>query len=1396
MPIAELFLGALLPVLFERLASRELLNFAQREGIDKLLKKWEKMLISMNEVLDDAEDRQLTGDLGVKSWLEDLRNLAYDIEDLLDEFATESAENKSKTEPGPSKVRSFLPSCCFRLSSRALMFDHKIRSQIEKMDGRLQEITARKDGLSLKVNNGKRSAYHQQDKKHATTNLPERCFVSREVEKKEILELLIKEEDDRTCVDLKVIPLVGMGGVGKTALAQQVYNDTRVIDYFDVRAWACVSDDFDVLAITKKILETTTNGYLSCEGKDLDWLHDKLKEHLAGKKFLVVLDDVWNENYGNWTILLKPFQSGAKGSKIIVTTRNFRVAEIARARPYTLKELSRDACVTLFAFHALGVGNFNRHPNLEELGLKIVEKCQGLPLAVKTLAGLLSFKVSPHEWEAILNSKIWDLPEESNDILPALKLSYLHLPSYLRRCFAYCAIFPQDYEIERDELIHWWIAEGLLEGKERKDHWNAGLKYFNELVSRSLFQNSSSSELRFLMHDLVNDLAKLVAGATHFSSGELEFEHDKKNASLARHASFISSIHIVPERFKIYHQMKGLRSFISLRKQSSPYSFLSQKVICDFLQELKYLRLLSLSHYYIIEVPDCIGKLRHLRHLNLSYTNIEALPKSIVALYNLEVLMLRGCDKLIKLPEDMEKMINLRYLDITDTRSLRGMPLNIGNLVGLEMLSKFIVGTENGSRLKELKNLENLRGELCISDLHMVREARDATDANLYTKKGICWLTMQWCQDFENFRDEELEAKVLDLLCPHQNLQILKIFFYGGLEFPSWLGSPPHVNIVHLRLHECRKAKTLPSLGQLSSLKELYIEGLNAICKVGSEFYGTRSPFMSLITLEFKDMPLWEDWSHWVGTEEVGVLFPRLEHLVIQDCPMLIGRLPSQLSSLIELEINSCPRMDASPSITSIPSLEKLKFVGCNEGVLKSLVNLTSLTALVIEDVANLTCLSHGFTSSLIKLEELEMRSCEKLLYLWQDIDVIGNLACLKRLVVQNCSEFIYFGAGEGDIELPINLETIELTDCINLEKLPCKMHTLSSLINLMVKNCPKLVSFPETGIPTSVMSLYVSRCNLLQSLPRGLSIRPDEPSSGNSSNSNNRIDMTSCLQELTIDGCNSLPASLFNEGRFLPATLKTLKISSCKGVESLAEINVYHLQSLREIGIWSCENLRSLPPCLRALSLLTSLALVNCPALELECFPPLPLSISRFSLYNCPKIKSLPNQLYQLPCLREFEISECESITRFPHGGLPPQLQELTVWECGNMKQPMREWLTPLTSLQFLWIGGSAGGVGEEKDLRLPLPSSLLTLYIYDMGKVKRLSSSLPPSLKTLSIFQCPKLRELPQDGLPPSLEHLSIERCGILEERCKKGTGRYWPLIREIPLVTLVGDPFRSIT
>ncbi|KAL3750345.1 hypothetical protein ACJRO7_011357 [Eucalyptus globulus] len=944
--IGEMILSTILKVLLKQLASGELLSLMQREGLPTLLNKWEKKLQRINCALEDAEEKQLTGDAGVKLWLEDLRNLAYDIEDLLHDFDAQARKKKQKAADSRrvSKTLLVVPSC---FSPREFVRDQKMRSKIEDIDHRLQEIIKQKDSLSLREKEASQSASDRAQQRPITTYVPEPCFVGREKEKMEVLQLLIEEEEGINNINAipKIIPIIGMGGVGKTTLAQQVYHDAS---YFDVKAWACVSNDFDVAAITRRILQDIPG--LSGKGNDLDRPQEKLWKHLSGKRFLIVLDDVWTEKYEEWTNLLKTFQAGAEGSVIVLTARNLRVASMAGAPAYHLKELPEDACLTLLAYHALGAKSFDHHTPLKSFGEKIVMKCKGLPLAVKMLGGLLRTHVDPHEWEAISKSRIWDLPEARNEILPSLKLSYHHLPPHLKRCFAYCAIFPKDYEIERDELIHWWMAEGLVHRSEGENLWKTGLNYLKELVSRSFFQESSSNSLWFSMHDLLNDLAKSVAGPTHFSSRGFESESNESKASSARHASFISSYGIASERLTVYHRMKRLRSFISLQPRPRKFAMLhlSQSVLGDLLSDLKYLRVVSLSHYCINAIPDCVGKLRHLHYLNLSYTEIERLPESIGGLFNLEALILRGCPYLAGLPQGVEKLINLRYLDIRETRSLQTMPRRIGNLVNLEILSKFIVGTENGRRLKELKHLEQLRGELLISELHRVKDAGDAKDANLHMKRGIDRLIMKWSEPLVDSRNAELEMKVVDFLHPHKDLQDLTISYYSGIEFPFWLGNPSHLNMVSLRLCGCRNVGSLPSLGLLSSLKELHIEGLDAVCSVGSEFYETIEPFPSLTTLEFKDMSFWQDWTHFNGAEEIEVPFPCLQHLMVRNCPMLKGRLPEKIDALVRLDIDSCPLLDASPAV-SLSSLRELYFRGCNEVTFKSLVNMTSLTTLAVE---------------------------------------------------------------------------------------------------------------------------------------------------------------------------------------------------------------------------------------------------------------------------------------------------------------------------------------------------------------------------------------------------------------------------------------------------------------
>ncbi|KAF8039018.1 hypothetical protein BT93_B1536 [Corymbia citriodora subsp. variegata] len=1378
--IGEMILSTFLEVLFDRLASGELLSLMQREGLDTLLKKWEKELRRINGALEDAEEKRLTGDAGVKLWLEDLRNLAYDIEDLLDDCTAQAQQRNQKAESKrASKTLLVVPSC---FSPREFMHDRKMRSEVEDIDCRLKEITKKKYSLSLSKNDTNWSASHRAQQQRHTTHLAESCFVGREKEKMEVLRLLIGEEGNNNInATPKMIPIIGTGGVGKTALAQQVYHDNAVTSYFDVKAWTCVSYDFDLAAITKRISENIPG--FSGEGKNLGQLQEKLWEYLSGKKFLVVLDDVWMEKYGEWTDLLKPFQAGAEGSVIIITSRNLRVASMAGFPAYCLKELPQDACLILLANHALSAKNFDDHRHLESLGEKIVIKCKGLPLAVKTLGGLLRTDVDPLKWEAISNSRIWDLPEVENEILPSLKLSYLYLPLYLKRCFAYCAIFPKDYEIERDELIHWWMAEGLLDGSKGKNKWETGLGYFGELVSRSFVQESSSNSSQFLMHDLLNDLAKLVAGP-HFSSRGFESESNERDASLARHASFISSYGIASERLKVYRRMKRLRSFISLQPRPGKFSMLhlSQSVLDDLLSDLTYLKVLSLSRYCISEVPDRVGKLRHLHYLNLSYTEIKRLPESIDGLFNLEALILRGCPYLAGLPQGVEKLIKLRYLDIRKTRSLQAMPQHIGNLVNLEILSKFIVGKENGPRLNELRHLELLRGELLISELHNVEEDGDAKEANLHRKRGIDRLTMKWSKG----QDSQNAELVLECLQPHKDLRDLTISYYSGIEFPFWLGNPLHVNIVSLRLCGCHKIRSLPSLGLLSSLKELHIEGLNAVRMVGSEFYGTTEPFPSLTTLEFKDMSFWRDWIHFGGAEELRDPFPRLQHLMIRNCPMLKGQLPGKLDSLVRLHIDSCPLLDALPAI-NLRSLCELHFRGCNKVTLNSLGDMTSLTTLVVENVEGLTCFPPGYTSSLTKLEKFEVRRCKNLIHLWQDTDYVQNLACLKSLDVISCPRLVSFIAGESDRELPSRLEAMKLSDCLSLERLPNKMHNLASLRSLIVLNCPKLRSFPETGLPASMTSLTVENCENLQHFPLGTKI-------GNE---------TSRLRELSIYRCDSLPASPFGKGG-LPETLKELKIHNCRGVKSLVDIvsgsgHQRPVQWLEDVRILYCEHLGSFPQSLRELFRLTRLTIFGCPALELKCFPPLPASISEFSLRSCPNVRSLPDDLHHLTSLRSLYIVDCENITEFPIRGLPPNIETLEVRVCVNMQQHVKEWgLHTLASLQSLWIDGSVGrlgdmvhfpsdGAGDDHDL---LPSSLTYLNLSDMRNLESLSDGLPCSLQRLYTHGCRKLRYLPEAGLPSSLEHLSIGDCKVLENRWLKHASDYWHLIKEIPTIYINND------
>ena len=856
------FLSATLKVLFAKMASQEVVDFIRgRKVPDTLLKKLKTTCLPLHAVLNDAEEKEFTN-LQIKEWLDELKDAVYDAEDILDEIAAGALQCQLEAK---SKVRSCI-TCTFTCS------EQKLKSKIEVVLVRLDELAKQMDLIGLREGVGLGGKPLPRIRLPTTSLVKETRIIGRDDVKEPIVNLLLSN-DAKGNEHLCVIPIAGMGGIGKTTLAQLIYNDQRITEHFNIRFWVCVSEEFDVVRITKSILEAVTSQ--KCDTTDFNMIQTRLKKGLMGKKFLLVLDDVWNENYGDWELLKNPFKYGTLGSKIIVTTRNESVASVTRPiKIFHLDKLSEEDCWCLFANHAFENGNYNAYPELEKIGRKIIKKCDGLPLAAKALGALLHCKLDEEEWYKILNSKIWSLPNDGGDILPAIRLSYNYLPSHLKRCFAYCSIFPKDYELKKEEVVQLWMAEGFLQQvDENKEMEEIGNEYFLDLVSRSLLQRSNGKKFHFVMHALVHDLAKFVSGRFNF---RLEGDYKNKIINKTRHFSYLRSQYDTGKKFEALYKAKHLRTFLPLQLHKANVDlYLTKKVPQDLLLTLKCLRVLSLSHYTnMIELPERIGDLQHLRYLDVSCTKIERLPYSICRLCNLQTLNLSECKFLVMLPSDMQKLINLRHLNITGT-SIQKMPIHMGRLQCLRTLTKFIVEKDMGFQIGELGELSNLWGVIVISKLQNVINPTNALSAKLKAKRHLDELTLEWDADYKISLSER---DILNNLQPHTNLIKLVINNYKGTSFPNWIGDHSFSNITVVHLNYCRNCPSLPSLGKLPSLQDLSIVGFDEVVKVGPEFYGSSSsnitPFRSLEILKFERMLKWEEWFPCEG------VFPRLQSFI------------------------------------------------------------------------------------------------------------------------------------------------------------------------------------------------------------------------------------------------------------------------------------------------------------------------------------------------------------------------------------------------------------------------------------------------------------------------------------------------------------------------------------
>uniref|UniRef100_A0A7N0TYE8 Uncharacterized protein n=1 Tax=Kalanchoe fedtschenkoi TaxID=63787 RepID=A0A7N0TYE8_KALFE len=845
---------------------------------DSLLNRLKTMVNSTKTLLTVAEMRQqIQENFIIDEWFKRARFAICDAEDVLDKIFTDVQKEEYRMGDSPGTglivkeklrykgkdiVRSVHP--CKKTR------EAEMRKLIEKLESIASEVS------HLGLDSTAELAAIREARGRPTSSVNDTITIfGRSEDKKNIMKLLESRdgEDDA----LRVIPIVGLGGVGKTTLANMIFHECRssTPPLFDVNVWACLSDEFKVVDVIKSILEFITKRKPKLEG--LDSLQQQLKKELQDKKFLLILDDNWSEDSKKWDDLRTPFLVGKPGSRIIVTTRSKDVAKIVagvRDVFHQLNVMSGNESWSLFESVAFPKGSEGESLTLKEIGRAIVKKCNGLPLAIKMIGGLL-FKYGNDEmkWKSVLESTVWS---STSQILPSLWLSYYHLPQHIQQCFAYFSLFPKDYEFEMEEMVMLWVAEGFIERtSESEQHEDVARGYFNHLLLNFFIQESPSGSSQFVLHDLVHDLAEYVSRGLCVDWADINLQSRRLCYKQGEDEMSLYKLKV--------QKLTHLRTFIpSVHWRSGIY--LDKKILSDMLSNFKLLRVLSLEAYPISALPASLGDMKLLRYMNLSRTYIECLPLRICLLYNLQFLNLSRCERLKQLPANIVDLVNLRYLNVDGT-NLEEMPDGIGRMKSLQMLPKLVLGEDKSKHMKELKDLTSLHGKLQISSLNNITDPEHVVAAQFGRKEYLEELVLDWGRIKE--RETTLDERVLDAIQAHENLKKITVRCYGGKRLSTWIVgmNPSIIMLQSLCINRCLNLETLPPLGNLPVLRNLTIMDSEHIKSLGGEFCGgSGNPFPVLERLEIEDMKVLETWCSLGGG---GQGFPSLKELRIIRCPML-----------------------------------------------------------------------------------------------------------------------------------------------------------------------------------------------------------------------------------------------------------------------------------------------------------------------------------------------------------------------------------------------------------------------------------------------------------------------------------------------------------------------------
>ncbi|KAJ4822967.1 hypothetical protein Tsubulata_000331 [Turnera subulata] len=786
---------AVVSVFLERL-----LNTLAEEGriLNEFRDQFEKLqneLQLMQCFLKDA-DKQKRKNQTLRGIMTNLRELIYEAEDIL-------ADCKLQSMEGNQSSATWL-ACIY---SSKLQFQYQTGKRLKEIN---EKITGIKQNIlsylspSMTNETGRIDANIDQMPRWSSPVYDHTLVVGLEGDTKKIKDWLFKAD-----AVIQEIGIVGMGGLGKTTIAQKVFNDREMEDWFERRMWVSVSQTFSEEQIMRSILRSLGDASV---GDDRGELLRKINQYLLGKRYLIVMDDVWSLDLSWWYKIYEGLPKG-NGSSIIITTRNEEVAKrmrVTEERLHRPKFLDKDDSWLLFrkiAFAASGGECINS--DFEIVGKEIVQKCKGLPLAIKAIGGLLLYKSHYREWRRIADNFRDELAENDDSVMASLQLSYDELPAYLKSCFLSFSLYPEDCVITKQQLVHWWIGEGFVPLRNRPST-EGGEDCFSGLTNRCLVEvvekTYNGSIYSCKIHDMVRDLVITRAENDGF------FKTDKGSRHLGING------YIDGKQLMNNHKLRALLSTTKTGEVNKITSRVTGK-----LSECRYLRVLDLCKS-AFEMPISgllcqVGSLQHLTYLSLSNTHpLIELPSSLKKLNNLQILDVSYCQSLKSVPSYLMNFKKLRILDASHCGSLEYFPKGLGRLSNLEVLLGFRPARSSqseGCRIAELKNLTRLR----TLGLHFKRDDEIGDDEvnALVNLQELQFLTIS-C--FDSHGDGLVDK--LDKLCPPRELHELCLQFYTGKVTPVWLNP--------ISLHMLRYLSI--SSGNLEKLHPSFWGEANAVWRI------------------------------------------------------------------------------------------------------------------------------------------------------------------------------------------------------------------------------------------------------------------------------------------------------------------------------------------------------------------------------------------------------------------------------------------------------------------------------------------------------------------------------------------------------------------------------------